>query len=63
MKTLIIKWKCILEVVFVNGHYDHDHNGLASTNKWEILYENYKKIYDYMNDINHNEEYSDMFIE
>jgi len=55
MKTLIIKKKCILEVVFVNGHYDHDHNGLTST-KWEILYENYKKIYDYMNDIDHNEE-------
>ncbi len=47
MKTLIIKGPCILEVVFDNGHYDHRHNGLASTNKWETLHGNYKKIHEW----------------
>jgi hypothetical protein len=37
-------------------------NKLASTNKWEILHGNYKKIHEYMNDIGHNGEYFDMLI-
>lgn len=55
MKTSIIKWNHILAYVMVNGNSKHCHNGTTPKDKCGSFYGDYKKIIDYMNNSNHNE--------
>jgi hypothetical protein len=50
------------EVVMVNGHSEHHHNGPTCKDKWGPLYGEYKNIHDYISGTGHIEEYWEMSI-
>jgi len=61
METSIKKWKCILTFIMTNGHFKHFHNETICKDKWGFSNGDCKKMNNYKDVTNHNEDYWKMF--
>jgi len=56
-ETFVAKWKKIFEVVMSASFSQYLRNGLAYKNKWGSILGDFKKLFNYMLGIGHNEDY------
>jgi hypothetical protein len=57
METSIIKWKCILTIIMTNGQFKHFRYETICKDKWGSSNGDCKKINNFKDVTNHNEDY------
>jgi hypothetical protein len=61
-ENTIMKWKKIVALMMGCGHNAHVRNGPTCKEKWTTRYSDYKRIWDYMVGMGHNEKFLDMSV-
>jgi len=54
----IVKWDKFAKIVTQDGNSLHPRNGSTCKDKWGFIYNNFKRIHDYMQGIGHSETYN-----